>query len=122
MISAATRDREGSSLLIRKMSLGGDGGRVVGEMRITPACEVTKEGVTIRVLGIPKRISFSEIRSVQKATWLRAYFVASAWGKSNMSLFGVALIETNDGRRWAVSPKNRDEFIQQVSSHLTNSG
>jgi hypothetical protein len=43
------------------------------------------------------------------------------WGFWNMSLLGVVLIETADKRRWAVSPENRDEFIQQVSSHLRNS-
>jgi len=96
-------------------------------MGIAPACEITNEGVTIRFLGCPKKILFRDIRSIQKLSYLRAYLELfnlskpAMWGFWNMSLLGVVLIETADKRRWAVSPENRDEFIQQVSSHLRNS-
>jgi hypothetical protein len=94
-------------------------------MGITPACEISKDGITIRVLGFPKTIPFSDIRRIEKVSYGRAAlegmnpFKPSMWGLWNMSLFGVVLIETADRRRWAVSPKNRDEFVNLVSKHLT---
>jgi hypothetical protein len=93
-------------------------------MGVTPECEITNQGVTIRVLGFPKRILFSDIKKIEKVSYGRAAlesmnpFKPAMWGLWNMSLFGVVLIETTDCRRWAVSPKNRDEFISLVSKHL----
>ncbi len=88
-------------------------------------CEIANKGVTIWILGFPKRIPFGEIRSIQKVSYWRAIlesvnlFKPAMWGQWNMSLFGVVLIETIDRRRWAISPKNRDEFVKLISNHLT---
>jgi hypothetical protein len=87
--------------------------------------EITNEGVRIRFLGFPKTIPFCDIKSIQKVSYWRAVlesmnlFKPAMWGLWKMSLFGVVLIETIDGRRWPISPRNRDEFVKLVSNHLT---
>jgi hypothetical protein len=97
-------------------------------MGTTPECEITSEGVTIRVLGFPKRIPFYDIKKIEKASYGKAAlesmnpFKPAMCGLWNMSLFGVVLIETKDQRRWVISPKNRDEFINSVLKHLPISG
>jgi hypothetical protein len=94
-------------------------------MNLASECEITNEGVTIRVLGFPKTIPFSDIKNIEKVSYGRAAlesmnpFKPAMWGLWNMSLFGVVLIETTDRRRWAVCPKNRDNFVASVSKHLT---
>ena len=99
-------------------------------MSIFSVCEegeITNEGVRIRVWGFPKMIQFGDIKSIQRVSYWRVVLESmnllkpAMWGLWNMSLSGGVLIETVDNRRWAISPKNRDEFVKLVSSHLRNS-
>jgi len=94
-------------------------------MGIFTHTEITDEGVRIRLLGFPKTILFGDIKSIQKVPYWKAVFYSMSPAKPllgiwNMPLDGGVLVETKNFR-WVVCPKNRDEFVKLVSSHLTNS-
>jgi hypothetical protein len=87
--------------------------------------EITDEGVRIRLLGFPKTIPFVDIQSVKKAPYWKAAFCNVGSSKTvlglwNMPLEGGVLVETQNFW-WVARPKNQDEFVKLVSSHLTNS-
>jgi len=94
-------------------------------MGLFPYTEITGEGVRIRLLGFPKTILFGDIKSVQNVSYWKVAFYSLrpakiVLGMWNMPLEGGVLVETQNFW-WVVRPKDRDEFVKLVSSHLTNS-
>jgi len=86
-------------------------------------CQIIPEGVRIRVLFFTKTIPFSEIKSIQNLPLWKAFVesmnpLRPMWSTGDLSLSGVVLIETVKNGRVVLSPKNRDEFVKLVSSHI----
>jgi len=93
-------------------------------MDLFSTCQITSEGVRISYLFFTKTIPISEIKSIRKMSLGKAFirsmnpFRLPMWTIGSPSLSGLVLIETVKNRVIALSPKDGDEFVKLVSSHL----
>jgi hypothetical protein len=87
-------------------------------------CQITDKGIQINVLFFSRTIPFGEIKSLRKVPFWRAILESmnprqpTLWSTGDLSLGGVVIIETTKNSRISVSPRNSDEFVRIVSSHL----
>jgi hypothetical protein len=90
-------------------------------------CQITDEGVRIRVLFVTWNIPFSKIKTIRKVPFWKycletmSLFHSAMWSTGDISLQGVVIIETRKGIRVALSPKDADEFVRRVASRITAS-
>jgi hypothetical protein len=87
--------------------------------------EINDEGICIPIFFVPKTIRYSEIKSIRKVPFWKAFleglnpFRPPMYSTGGISRY-VVLIETKKNRLIAVSPRDGDEFIRMVTNRLKN--
>jgi hypothetical protein len=87
-----------------------------------PDCEITEDGVSLRFFFFPKTIPFQKIKSVRKVSLWNALLESLHPFKkpfySNGGIRSHCVILETERLRYAVHPKNADDFVRVISNRL----